>query len=138
MAVAESLTGGLLSARISQGPGASDWFKGRFVAYQLVTKQRLLGISDGPVVSERCACEMAKGARDLLDSEVGIALTGVGGPGPAEGQEPGTVWIAVQTPDRPLSRLLRLRNRAPHDVCVLTCEYAVDLAYEALGSVFGF
>jgi nicotinamide-nucleotide amidase len=99
LGVAESLTGGQLAAGISEGPRASEWFKGGVVAYQPATKRKLLGVSDGPVVAERCALEMTKGVSTLLEAEVGLALTGVGGPGPAEGHAPGTVG----TTSRPLS-----------------------------------
>lgn len=62
LAIAESLTGGQLAAVISAGPQASDWFKGAVVVYQPVTKRKLLGVSDGPVVSKRCAIEMTAGS----------------------------------------------------------------------------
>lgn len=89
--VAESLTGGQLAACFSEGTRASEWFKGAIVAYQPGTKRKLLGVSDGPVVSELCAVEMARGVATLLDAEIGLAVTGVGGPEPVEGQAPGTV-----------------------------------------------
>jgi nicotinamide-nucleotide amidase len=132
LGVAESLTGGQLAAAISEGPQAGEWFRGGIVAYQPATKRKLLGVSDGPVVSERCAVEMARGVAAPLDAEVGMALTGVGGPGPAEGQAPGTVWIAVHTPKGELVHLAQLEGRDPAAVCTTSCGLAVRLANEAL------
>ena len=133
LGVAESLTGGQLAARISEGPQASEWFKGGIVAYQPATKRKLLDVSDGPVVSERCAVEMARGVSALLDAEVGLALTGVGGPGPAEGQAAGTVWMAVHTPKGDASQLAQLEEHDPSEVCTISCALAIRLANEALG-----
>lgn len=132
MAVAESLTGGLLATNLSKGPRASEWFKGAVVAYQPAIKQKVLGVSKGPVVSQRCACEMARGVSTLMEAEIGVAVTGVGGPDPTEGQLPGTVWIAVHTDSGDLSQLLELRDRTPTDVCEASCSAAVDLATQAL------
>ena len=127
------MTGGQLAAGISEGPRASEWFRGGVVAYQPATKRKLLGVSDGPVVSERCAVEMARGVATLLDAEVGVALTGVGGPGPAEGQAPGTVWMAVHTPNGDVSQLAQLEEHDPSEVCTISCALAIRLANEALG-----
>lgn len=93
--VAESLTGGLLASRLSSGPDASSWFRGGVVAYHTDVKQSVLAVPPGPVVSANAAMAMARGAADLLDATVTVALTGVGGPGPEEGEPPGTVWMAV-------------------------------------------
>jgi PncC family amidohydrolase len=98
LACAESLTGGSVSARLTSIPGASASFVGAIVAYTERTKRELLGVSratiDGPgVVSEACAREMAAGARRVLQADLGLSLTGVAGPEPHGGKEPGTVWI---------------------------------------------
>jgi nicotinamide-nucleotide amidase len=132
LGVAESLTGGQLAADISEGPQASEWFKGGIVAYQPATKRRLLGVSDGPVVSERCALEMAKGVSALLEAGAGLAVTGVGGPGPDEGQAAGTVWMAVHTPDDDVARLAKLEGYNPSQVCTMSCALAITLLIEVL------
>ena len=134
VAVAESLTGGMLASALAEGPGASDWFKGAVVAYQPEVKRKLLGVSNGPVVSKRCACEMASGVRVALDAEVGIALTGVGGPAPAGGQRAGTVWLAVAAPTRGASRLLHFDELEPARVCSQSCIAALRLAIDILGT----
>lgn len=95
LAVAESLTGGLVAARLVDVPGASDVLLGGVVAYDSEVKFDLLGVTRGPVISETCALEMATGVRRLLGADVAIATTGVAGPDPQEGQPPGTVCMAV-------------------------------------------
>ncbi|MFM7069870.1 MAG: nicotinamide-nucleotide amidohydrolase family protein, partial [Actinomycetes bacterium] len=95
LAVAESLTGGMVGARLCDVPGASDVFVGGVVSYSSEVKFDLLGVDRGPVVSAEAALQMAAGVRSLLHAEVAIALTGVAGPDPQDGREPGTVCIAV-------------------------------------------
>ncbi len=99
LAVAESLTGGLLASRIVAVPGASDWFTGGVVAYDRRVKVELLGVPDGPVVSEAAAMAMADGVRARLGSTVGLATTGVAGPTEQDGEPVGTVWIGLAIGD---------------------------------------
>jgi nicotinamide-nucleotide amidase len=99
LAVAESLTGGLVASRVVNIPGASDWFRGGVVAYAAQAKIDLLGVPEGPVVSEVAAMAMADGVRRLLGADVGVATTGVAGPSEQEGQPPGTVWLGVALGD---------------------------------------
>jgi nicotinamide-nucleotide amidase len=95
LGLAESLTGGLVGARLTAVPGASDWFRGSIVAYDSAVKHGLLGVPDGPVVSERAATAMAAGAAKLLSADVGLGVTGVAGPAEQDGQPVGTVWMGV-------------------------------------------
>jgi nicotinamide-nucleotide amidase len=95
LGLAESLTGGLVGSRVSSVPGASEWFRGSIVAYASDVKRKLLGVTDGPVVSEVAAREMAAGAAAALNADVGLALTGVAGPTEQEGQPVGTVWVGL-------------------------------------------
>jgi len=97
-AVAESLTGGNVSAGLSAIEGASDWFLGGVVAYAEVVKFDLLGVDQGPVITAKTAEQMARGVSRLLHADYAVATTGVGGPGPQEGVPQGTVFIAVATP----------------------------------------
>ena len=99
LAVAESLTGGLLASRIVAVPGASGWFTGGVVAYDRRVKVELLGVPDGPVVSEEAAMAMADGVRVRLGSTVGLATTGVAGPTEQDGEPVGTVWIGLAIGD---------------------------------------
>lgn len=120
LAVAESMTGGLLGGRITEEPGSSDVFVGGVVTYDARLKTELLGVGSAVVaahgqVSEAVAIAMAEGVAERLGSEVGTAITGVAGPAPLEGVEPGTVVIAVRTPEGVRARTLRMpgdRERA--------------------------
>ncbi len=95
LGVAESLTGGLVGARICDVPGASEVFRGSIVSYASDVKFDLLDVPEGPVISTEAALAMAAGAREVLRADVGISATGVAGPDPAEGHPAGTVCLAV-------------------------------------------
>jgi nicotinamide-nucleotide amidase len=108
LAVAESLTGGLVASRVVNVPGSSDWFRGGVVAYDSQVKFDVLGVPEGPVISEEAAMAMADGVRRLLGADVGIATTGVAGPAEQEGQPPGTVWLGTAIDDEVSAVLIRL------------------------------
>ncbi|GAA1348206.1 hypothetical protein GCM10009636_02890 [Arthrobacter koreensis] len=91
--LAESLTCGNLTGALGKGGNSGEWLSGGIVAYQTEIKQAVLGVGEGPVVSARCAEEMAAGAAELFNSDLAISTTGAGGPGPLEGQPAGTVFI---------------------------------------------
>ncbi|MGD0394851.1 MAG: competence/damage-inducible protein A [Acidimicrobiales bacterium] len=101
LGLAESLTGGLASSRLVNVPGASRWFRGSVVSYASEVKFTVLGVPEGPVVSEDAARAMAEGARKVLESDVGLSITGVAGPDPQDGQPPGTVFVGLARPGRP-------------------------------------
>jgi nicotinamide-nucleotide amidase len=94
LGLAESVTGGLVSARIVSVPGASRWFRGSVVSYASEVKHDLLGVGVGPVVSETAAAEMAAGARRVLGADVGLGVTGVAGPDTQDDEPVGTVFLA--------------------------------------------
>jgi nicotinamide-nucleotide amidase len=100
LGVAESLTAGLIGARIGSVPGASRTFRGSIASYATEVKQSVLGVTTDHVVSEQCAIEMAVGAQRVLGADVGISATGVAGPDEQDGRPPGTVWFAIALPDR--------------------------------------
>ena len=95
LGLAESVTGGLISARLTDVPGASDVLQGAVVPYDRVLKTTVLGAPDVNAVSSEMALAMAAGACRVLDADVGLATTGAAGPDPHEGAEPGTVWIGL-------------------------------------------
>ena len=93
LAVAESLTGGLVSSRLVEEEGSSRWFRGAVVAYDSQVKFDVLGVPEGPVVSADAAAAMAEGVARVLGAEVGLSLTGVAGPATLEGMAVGTVFV---------------------------------------------
>jgi nicotinamide-nucleotide amidase len=102
LAVAESLTGGMLAAALTSVPGASAVFRGGVVAYATDLKAALLGVPAGLLerhgaVHPSVAEAMAEGARRRLGAAVAAATTGVAGPDPSDGQPVGTVYIAVSS-----------------------------------------
>ena len=105
LAVAESLTGGLLLAELISIPGASSVVSGGVVAYATELKHTLLGVSadvlalHGPVHPD-VAAQMATGVRELMtvggeSANIGISTTGVAGPGPQDGHRPGTAYVGI-------------------------------------------
>lgn len=94
LGLAESVTGGLVASRIVSVPGSSQWFRGAVVSYASDVKFDLLDVTEGPVVCESAAREMATGARRVLGADVGLAVTGVAGPDTQDGQPVGTVFLA--------------------------------------------
>jgi len=95
LGLAESVTGGLVSGRLTSIPGASDVLRGSVVSYSSEVKFDVLDVPRGPVVSEAAAIAMAEGARRVLGADVALSLTGVAGPAEQDGQPVGTLCIAV-------------------------------------------
>jgi nicotinamide-nucleotide amidase len=113
LAVAESITGGLIASRLVNIAGASTWFRGGVVSYASEVKFDLLGVARGPVVSAVAAEEMASGVRALLKSDVGLSVTGVAGPQEQDGQPAGTVFVGVAVGDVVEHVALRLPGDRP-------------------------
>lgn len=113
VAVAESLTGGEVSSVLVSVPGASTVVVGGVVAYATRIKAEILGVDvrrlelTGPVDGE-VAKQMANGVAALLGADLGLATTGVAGPGLADGRRAGTVHVAVASPWGTVSRELHL------------------------------
>jgi len=101
LGVAESLTGGLIGARIVNVEGASDTFRGTIASYATDVKRSLLGVTAKSVVSEESAREMAEAAQRVLGADVGIAATGVAGPTEQDGVAVGTVFFGIAIPGLP-------------------------------------
>lgn len=141
VALAESLTGGLIAERLTRVPGSSAWFDLGLVTYANESKTALAAVSPeslraGGAVSEAVAREMAAGARRRAGNAWGLSSTGIAGPGGGSPEKPvGLVWIAVSGPDS-LSRAER--HRFPGDralVRQLTATFALDLLRRSLLSV---
>ncbi|MGW7441991.1 CinA family protein [Kitasatospora sp. NPDC054795] len=103
VAAAESLTSGGLCEALGDAPGAAATFVGGIVAYSTDLKERLLGV-DGALLERvgaihpEVARQMAQGIRTITRATYGVATTGVAGPAPQDGQDVGTVFVAVATP----------------------------------------
>jgi PncC family amidohydrolase len=101
LATAESCTGGLVGHRLTNVPGSSDYLEGGVIAYSYEAKERLLGVHHNTLyehgaVSAETALEMARGARKALGADIGIAVTGIAGPGGGlPGKPVGLVYIAL-------------------------------------------
>ena len=101
IAVAESCTGGLVAARLTETPGASAYLRGGLVVYSNEAKSSLAGvpaalIDEYGAVSEEVALALADGVRTVLGSDVGVGVTGIAGPGGGTEEKPvGLVWCAV-------------------------------------------
>jgi nicotinamide-nucleotide amidase len=131
VAVAESLTGGLVAAALTDIPGASASFRGGVVTYATELKASLLGV-DRDMLAEHgavyapVAAAMAEGVRARLRATYGVATTGVAGPEPADGQPVGTAHIAVSAADDTVVRTIGLSGDRD-EIRRLTVEHALGL-----------
>lgn len=127
IAVAESLTSGLLATEVGKGEHASEWFAGGVVAYLPDIKVGVLGVPEGidPCSSE-CAAALAVGVRALMHADVAVSTTGIGGPDDADGHHAGTVYLgwATRTSAGSVGRHLA---GPPDDVLRSTAEEALEL-----------
>ncbi len=105
LASAESCTGGLIGHSLTEVAGSSAYYQGGVIAYDNAVKEHVLGVARATLdsvgaVSEPCAREMVAGIRRLLHTQIGVATTGIAGPGGGTPDKPvGLVFIAVATPD---------------------------------------
>ena len=132
LAVAESLTGGLVAARFTEIPGASKVFKGSITAYSDEIKQNVLNVNKETItnftsISEQVALEMAINVRKIMKSDIGISTTGVAGPEKSAGFAPGLVFVAISIGDHNMCQKLELtgdrskiRNQTVQEILQLT------------------
>jgi PncC family amidohydrolase len=139
LAVAESLTGGLLGAALTDVAGASTTFRGGITAYATEAKAALLGVDRALLarvgaVHPDVALAMARGARERFASTYALATTGVAGPDPQDGRPPGSVHVALAGPDgdRVVSPVLRGDRAA---IRRRTVVWALDLARRSLAGL---
>ena len=123
LSLAESCTGGLVSDRITNLPGSSEYFWGSVVAYAYDAKVALLGVSwetlnSHGAVSRETVLEMARGARNRLSTDLAVSISGIAGPGGGMDEKPvGTTWIGLVAVDGEWARRFlfsgdRLQNKA--------------------------
>jgi nicotinamide-nucleotide amidase len=132
IAVAESLTGGLVAASLTEIPGASKVFKGSITAYVDEIKQNVLNVKQETIanftsISEQVALEMAINVRTIMKSDIGISTTGVAGPEKSAGFAPGLVFVAISIGDHNMCQKLeitgdrsKIRNQTVHEILQLT------------------
>ena len=143
VAVAESCTGGLLGAKITEIAGASQAFLGGVLAYDNAVKEKLLSVpaamlKEHGAVSDKVATAMAKGVRNSLGADFGIAITGIAGPGGATKEKAvGLVYVALQTDEKTYVRKLnlgndrdRVRTMATHHALDMLRRYLMNLEVE--------
>ena len=116
LAVAESLTGGLLVQALARVEGSGDWLAGGIVAYSRAVKHEVLGVSSEKVVSADAAAQMASNVRDRLGADAAVAVTGVAGPGSQDGEPPGTVWHAFDVGGGATAGLVTTAG-TPSEIC---------------------
>ncbi|MFE3942440.1 CinA family protein [Streptomyces sp. NPDC059118] len=138
LAVAESLTGGLVAAELTSVPGASQSFRGSVTAYATPLKRDVLGV-DGALLAERGAVDqevarqMAAGVRRVLGADWGMATTGVAGPEPQDGKAVGTVYVAVAGPDGVENMALLRLNGGRADIRRESVRSVLELLSAELG-----
>lgn len=116
MATAESCTGGLLGDRITNIPGSSEYFQGGVIAYSNQMKHKFLRVKEDTLkeygaVSAETAQEMAEGIQGNMNADIGIAITGIAGPGGGSQEKPvGLVYLGLATDDYSQTFKLKLRN----------------------------
>ncbi|AUD01648.1 competence/damage-inducible protein A [Spirosoma pollinicola] len=137
LSVAESCTGGYVSAQITKVPGSSAYFWGSVVSYSNSVKISQLGVQPETLdqfgaVSEETIRQMAEGVRKTLGTNVGIATSGIAGPGGGTPEKPvGTIWIACATDQRTVTRLLKLGQYRDQNI-QLTTMYVLNMLREEL------
>ncbi|WP_027302728.1 competence/damage-inducible protein A [Rudanella lutea] len=134
---AESCTGGYIAAQITKTPGSSAYFQGSIVSYANAVKVGQLGVDPATLaehgaVSEQTVRQMAEGARRALGADIVLATSGIAGPDGGTPDKPvGTIWIACATPDRTVTRLLRLGQYRDQNI-QLTTAYGLNMVREQL------
>lgn len=137
IAVAESCTGGLLGARLTEIPGSSRVLLGGVIAYSNAVKEQELGVSADDIeqfgaVSEQVAVQMARGVRGMIGATIGVGITGIAGPDGGTPDKPvGTVWIAIDVRGETTARVaIYIGDRA--EIRHRATQVAMDLIRRAL------
>lgn len=140
LAIAESCTGGTISAKFTAMAGASQYFMAGVTAYSNEAKRDILGVSMTDIecfgaVSEVVALEMAEGVRRIAGADYAIATTGIAGPSGGTRQKPvGTVWIAIATPNGSYA-VMRNSGTDRSQIINRASAYAIEMLYEELKKI---
>lgn len=136
LAVAESCTGGLISHRITNVPGSSNYFEGGICAYSYDAKVKLLGVSRSALekygaVSDEIVRQMARGVRKVLNADIGLSVSGIAGPGGGTDTKPvGLVYFGLSAPNLELTRnkiwkgtRQQIKKQSAEDALLLLMEF---------------
>lgn len=133
ISLAESCTGGLVGDRITDLPGSSEYFWGSIVAYAYEAKVALLNVSWDTLnargaVSRETVIEMARGARNVLHTDIGLSVSGIAGPGGGTDEKPvGTTWIGLVAAEGEWARLFQFSGDRRQNK-----SYAADAALQLI------
>ena len=136
IATAESCTGGMIAAALTDLAGSSAVFVGGVVSYWTEVKRQILGVSQETLdaygaVSAQTACEMAEGARKLLGSDLALSVTGVAGPDPDERNNPvGRVYLALTDGERTIVRRPQGLGTGRDEIRRDAVDYALGMVLE--------
>lgn len=137
LALAESCTGGLVGDRITNISGSSEYFLGGVVAYAYEAKVALLGVSWDTLntkgaVSHETALEMARGARERLNVDIAVSITGIAGPGGGTAEKPvGTTWVGLVAAEGEWTRRFRFSGDREQNKA-LSADAALQILMEYL------
>ncbi len=139
IATAESCTGGMVSAAITDIPGSSDVFDRGFVTYTNAAKRQMLGVADATLaaygaVSEQVAAEMAAGALTQSDAQIAVSITGIAGPGGSDHKPEGRVCFGVAGPTRTSTETCEFGALGRDKVRQAATEHALALLQQAVDS----
>ena len=132
IATAESCTGGMVAAALTDTPGSSDVFDRGFVTYSYASKEAMLGVrpetlAEHGAVSAEVAAQMAEGALKASLADITVAITGVAGPGASEHKPEGMVWFGISTADSTLTGLMEFGAIGRTKVRRASTEHALSL-----------
>ena len=138
LSMAESCTGGLVSSRLTDVAGSSDYITLNFVTYAYEAKEHILGVKHETLmkfgaVSEECVIEMARGTLKATGSDVVLCTSGVAGPGASENKPAGTLWISVAIGENIYTKRLQLSPDTPRvEMKQKFAQAALEFLYEKL------
>lgn len=138
LATSESCTGGLVSSRLTDVAGSSDYITLNFVTYANEAKERILGVRHETLikhgaVSEECVIEMAKGTLKVAQADVALCTSGVAGPGASENKPAGTIWFSVAIGENVYTKKVQLNPEIPRvEMKKLFAEEALKFLWETL------
>lgn len=140
LSTSESCTGGLVSSRLTDVAGSSDYITLNFVTYANEAKERILGVKHETLVkygavSEECVIEMAKGTIKATQADVALCTSGVAGPGASESKPAGLMWVAVAIRENIYTKCVQLDSKIERiEMKKLFAQEALEFLYQKINS----